>query len=577
MTDSTVERITLEGRYKIQERLGTGGMARVYKAYDTNLERLVAIKILHDHLAADSTFKERFTREAKFVAGFNHPHIVQIYDFNIIESATDPLYYMVMPYLPGPTLKQILENYVEQGEHMPQKKVFKIITDICDALSYAHNRGMIHRDVKPANILFNEHNSAILTDFGIARLAEGSNLTQEGVATGTPVYMSPEQVSGKQVDARSDIYALGIILYEMLAGTPPFNSDSGISTMLQHIHEPVPSLSSVVSSIDPVLESGIIRALAKDPDDRFSTVTEFNNYLQGVLPVSGTDSAPFIEIQPAASKKFFDGEETRILDAQPSPTHTLQQKIKRNTSPWGILASGVSIIAIIAIIALFNNRPRTEVEETVPSMTAETSDVSSYFEPEEAANMYWPTGASGTITREITNDGYYRFSNERQGIAATTLLEYGQVYEDTIITVEGLLDESSQRSSAYGIVFRYADADNYYVFAVDGARRYSIWIREDGVWHELRDEDEAWTFDEVIQPIGNTNILRIEADDDHFIGTVNGTIVADVHDDRFASGQVGLYLATPNTGSATTLIDSYLLETDLSGAPSMTADEEPSS
>jgi hypothetical protein len=460
---------------------------------------------------------------------------------------------------------------------MPQTKVFKIITDICDALSYAHNRGMVHRDVKPANILFNEHNSAILTDFGIARLAEGSNLTQEGVATGTPVYMSPEQVSGKQVDARSDIYALGIILYEMLAGTPPFNSDSGISTMLQHIHEPVPSLSSVVSSIDPVLESGIIRALAKDPDDRFSTVTEFNNYLRGVLPVSGTNSASFVEIQPAASEKFFDGDETRILDAQPSATDTLQQKIRRNTSPLGILVLGVSLIAIIAVIALFNNRLGTPEEETVPSMTGDTSYVYSYFEPQETANMYWPIGVTGTITREITDDGYYRFGNERQSIAATTLLENGQVYEDTIITIEGFLDDSSQRSSAYGIVFRYVDSDNYHVFAVDGARRYSIWVRENGVWHELRDEAEAWTFDEAILPLGRTNILRIEADGDHFIGTVNGKVVADVHDNTFASGQVGLYLATPNTGSATALIDSYLLETDLSGAPSMTADEEPGS
>ena len=187
------------GRYKIQQRLGSGGMATVYKAEDLNLQRPVAIKILHEHLSYESTFQERFEREARFIAGFNHPGIVQVYDFAVVESGTHKLFYMVMPFISGHTLTDLLEHCRDENKPVPHKRVRQIMLELADALGYAHDRGMIHRDVKPGNILFDENNRTILTDFGIARLAQQSGLTQDGLIVGTPAYMSPEQATAQEV------------------------------------------------------------------------------------------------------------------------------------------------------------------------------------------------------------------------------------------------------------------------------------------------------------------------------------------------------------------------------------------
>ena len=216
-------------------------MARVYKAWDTNLERLVAIKILHEHLADDPTFKERFEREAKFIASFNHPNIVQVYDFNVIQREGFPLCYMVMSYIPGQTLREVLEDAELRGERLPRERVRALVDDLTSALGYAHQRGMVHRDVKPGNIILNEHGKAVLTDFGIARMVQSNRLTADGVSTGTPIYMSPEQASGQAGDMRSDLYSLGIIVYEMLTGRPPFVDDTSLSVMLKHLNTPPPA------------------------------------------------------------------------------------------------------------------------------------------------------------------------------------------------------------------------------------------------------------------------------------------------------------------------------------------------
>ena len=585
MIDSNLTNLSLQGRYEVQERIGTGGMARVYKAYDTNLERPVAIKLLHDHLADHATFKERFIREARFVASFNHPNIVQIYDFNVLEAETGILYYMVMPYIVGPTLKQMLAELAKQGQRMPHAQVLTIFRDLCDALNYAHGRGMIHRDVKPANILFDEHDRAVLTDFGIARLAESSGLTQEGFTAGTPMYMSPEQVSGLPADSRSDIYSLGIILFEMLAGTPPFTDDSGVSTMLKHVNAPVPRLADHLPDVNPVLDALIVRALAKNPDDRFETVNELANHLNATL---GNESdlafLPLVQsTKTAEGNHQTDVASTRILDLDTTNTNvsnSVIQRIKHYNSPRSILVLGVSAIILIAAIALIGNLStpgadaNAATEDTgVPSMTGETEDyVFSHFTPGESTNVYWPVDNTGTIKREITDDGFYRFRNERPGIAATTLLENEKTYTDALITLDGILETESARSSAYGIVFRYVDPDNYHVFAVDGSQRYSIWVRNQGNWRELRDETETWTFNNAINPLGSSNQIAVEIQGNTFVGSVNGTIVTEVTDDTITDGQVGIYLATTNSGMASTLIDSYTLETDLT-APSMTDDQ----
>ena len=568
MTDSFYMNMGIKDRYRLEERIGIGGMARVYKARDINLDRPVAIKIMHDYLASDTTFEQRFIREAKFVASFNHPNIVQIYDFDVIESDGSSIYYMVMPLLTGSTLKDILEQHAAKGERLPTARVVEIFKDVCGALSYAHSHGMVHRDVKPANIIFDDHDRAVLTDFGIARLAEGSSLTQEGVTTGTPAYMSPEQVTSAPVDARSDIYSLGIILFEMLAGTVPFNDNSGVSTMLKHVQEPVPRLSTFVPTINPSLESLLYRALAKRPEDRFSSVSEMVDALELVL----TDDIDSPRLQnllfTPSSAPISSG--TLILDTKDKPR--IETRFRPH-SPMLILALGFGIIALLAVVALLTRPSPGPDTEGVPSMTGDSGTYTEFkFEPGDSANAFWTTGQTGSVTREITDDGFYRFRNERTGIATTSILE-GAVYQDSVITMTGLLEPESAAASAVGIVFRYVDAENYYVFAVDGSQRYSIWVREEGQWSELRATDESWTFDDSIAPIGNMNELRIQIEGDHLIGSVNDVVVADVVDNTLAEGQVGLYLATPGSGMASSLIDSYLIEIGSIEAPSMTADQ----
>ncbi len=251
------------GRYDIRERLGRGGMATVYKGWDTNLDRWVAVKVLHDHLADESDFKQRFEREAKLVAALSHPNIVQIYDFDQALVNDQPVYYMVMALINGPSLRSVMEQKHIIGQNISMDEVTRVIESVCSALAYAHQQGMVHRDVTPSNILFNEQGGVVLADFGLARLASGARLTQTGMTTGTPVYMSPEQGMGMPGDPRSDLYSLGIILYEMVSGRAPYEGDSAYAIIMQHVNAPLPPLD--IKEASPSLEAVVFRALAKDP------------------------------------------------------------------------------------------------------------------------------------------------------------------------------------------------------------------------------------------------------------------------------------------------------------------------
>src|SRR5258706_9952101 len=230
------------GRYEVRDRLGIGGMAAVYRAWDMNLERLVAVKVLHDHLAAETGFKERFEREAKVVARLSHPNIVQIFDYDATQIKGSPVYYMVMAYITGHSLKDIMDERQAAGSKLTMPEVANVLRGICSALSYAHKQGMVHRDVTPGNILFNDQGQAVLADFGIARILAATRLTQTGMTAGTPMYMAPEQGMGEAGDHRADIYSLGVILFEMLAGMAPYTGDSTFAIVMKHINEPIPSL-----------------------------------------------------------------------------------------------------------------------------------------------------------------------------------------------------------------------------------------------------------------------------------------------------------------------------------------------
>ena len=256
------------GKYKLTERLGSGGMAEVYKAFQSGIERDVAIKVMHRHLADSADFRERFHREARAIGQLQHPNIVNVIDFD----EADGDYFMVMNFLTGGTLR----DYLSEKPELPLSEALTIIAKLCDALSYAHNRGMVHRDIKPANVMFSDQGRTrvLLTDFGMARLKNEAKLTVSGTLLGTPAYMPPEVVKGEPADHRADLYSLGAMLYEMVTGRTPHVADTPYGILIKQANEPLPMPSEFKPDIDPKLEAFLLKALAKDPDERFADAQE---------------------------------------------------------------------------------------------------------------------------------------------------------------------------------------------------------------------------------------------------------------------------------------------------------------
>jgi serine/threonine-protein kinase len=267
---------TVGGRYKIEAQLGQGGMSTVYKATDPNLQRTVAVKLIHSHLSNDAEFIRRFELEASAVAQLRHSNIVQVYDFN----HDDNLYYMVLEYVPGETLQNRLETLNKAGQRLPIEEAVKIIANTCEAVGFAHEQGMIHRDLKPANVMLNSRGQPILMDFGVAKMLGGIQHTATGAIIGTAKYMSPEQARGDRPDERTDLYSLGVMLYEMLTGEPPFDADSTVALLMKHVTEPVPDLRNINQDVPEALVTVVKKALAKDRTERYQTAGDMATALR---------------------------------------------------------------------------------------------------------------------------------------------------------------------------------------------------------------------------------------------------------------------------------------------------------
>ena len=278
---------TLNGRYEIEELIGTGGMADVYRARDNLLGRTVAVKVLHAQYARDPVFIQRFRQEAQSAGNLNQPNVVNVYDWGI-EGDT---YYLVMEYVEGHDLKDVI---LSGGPLLPERAV-EITLNICAALEAAHAQGIIHRDIKPQNIFITSDNQVKVMDFGIARSAGGTAMTQTGTIMGTAQYISPEQAQGQTADQRSDLYSLGVVLYEMLTGKPPFDGDTPVSIAYKHVREdPLPP-SMVNPDVSPELEAVVMKALSKNPENRYQNVVEMQADLERGLegfPVYATPVLP---------------------------------------------------------------------------------------------------------------------------------------------------------------------------------------------------------------------------------------------------------------------------------------------
>ncbi len=269
----------IAGRYELEELVGTGGMSSVYRARDRLLERRVAIKILHEHYSRDDDYVERFLREARAAAKLSHPNIVTVID----RGQADGRQFIVFEYVDGENLKQL----VTREGRLPVRKVLELGVEIGRALSFAHANGLVHRDVKPQNVLLGNGDVKV-TDFGIARSLEvKSGLTQTGAVLGTGDYIAPEQASGGEVDELSDVYSLGVVLYELLAGKPPYTGDSFLVVAMRHVHDPVPSIAEARVDVPLRLDAALQRAMAKDARDRFDSMSDFVAELEACLDELG--------------------------------------------------------------------------------------------------------------------------------------------------------------------------------------------------------------------------------------------------------------------------------------------------
>jgi serine/threonine protein kinase len=350
------------GKYRVVARLGRGGMAEVYKAFQPGLNRYVAIKVLHSHLAGDEDFVERFEREATAVATLRHPHIVTVYDFDI----EDGRYYMVMEFVEGPTLKAELKerSFKEQIFSLPETT--RIFSALASAIDYAHRQGMVHRDLKPANIMFTSDGQVVLTDFGIARIVGATRLTLTGAIAGTPAYMSPEQGQGERGDERSDIYSLGVVLYEMVTGRVPFDADTPFAIILKHINDPLPLPTEVNPDIPEAAERVILKAMSKNPGDRYQSAGQMAKALResaGVTADETITAMPITTIAPAPRIKEVAVEPGLDRTSTPLPSQITEAPTESVSKPTAAAATiaglpilpfaiGVGAILIICFAAL---------------------------------------------------------------------------------------------------------------------------------------------------------------------------------------------------------------------------------
>lgn len=285
------------GRYVLRDLLGQGGMAAVHLAHDTVLDRPVAVKTLHTDLGREQSFRERFRREAQAVAKLNHTNIVSVFDSgeDTVDGALVP--YIVMEYVEGKPLRDVLDEDVAQFGAMPTEKALKITADVLAALSESHSMGLVHRDIKPGNVMLTKRGVVKVMDFGIARAMQSgvSSMTQTGMVVGTPQYLSPEQALGRGVDERSDLYSVGCLLFELLTGRLPFDGDSPLSIAYQHVQEVPPAPSALNRAVQPGVDALVARALRKNPAERFPTADAMRDEAERVAaPGRGGATTPLI-------------------------------------------------------------------------------------------------------------------------------------------------------------------------------------------------------------------------------------------------------------------------------------------
>jgi len=552
------------GSYKIVAQLGQGGMASVYRGYQEAIDRSVAIKVMPAELLHDPNFIKRFVNEARTLAKLSHPNILPLYDFG--EANGVP--YIIMPLMVGTLVDRI------RGGPMAPREVARILAPIADALDYAHNQGLLHRDIKPNNILFDARDTPIIADFGIAKYMESaSSLTGAGII-GTPDYMSPEQARGEPLDRRSDIYALAVMVYQMLTGQTLFRATTPMGVIFKHVSEAPRPLRQLHPELSAEIDAVVMKSLAKTPAERHQSCAEFARAFAAAAEPATRPAPPPAPTGPAPTAiEHYPPQSYPQPAAQPQPA-------KKEGGGAGVWLSVIGIVVAIALCAFIafgmlglgvlgagtSSAARTEQAATDTAATAQariaqeataTAQVVEATQAAIASNITrwtsWPVAYSDDFsydqdtwpTGDYTDDradvnqqivgGVYRWeAATSKGVSFRSTITHLDSIADLYLTVD-VRQTSGPAGADYGIVFRKEADDSFYYFAVSETGQFDFAVLESGQWTTLID----WTETDTIKP-GQVNTITVVAEGAHFTFFINRQMIAEADDSRLRRGTMGL-------------------------------------
>lgn len=552
------------GPYRIINQIGQGGMATVYKAYQASMDRNVAIKVLPSQLAQSQEFIQRFQQEARIIAKLEHPHILPVFDYGESEGIT----YFVMRYLDAGTLSEKMQK----GRPLPLEEIDRLFTQLAEALNYAHGFGIIHRDLKPSNALIDSQGNLFLTDFGIAKLLETASprLTQTDAIMGTPAYISPEQARADKVNQRSDIYSLGIILYEMVTGRVPFVAETPLAVILKHVSDPLPPPSSIKPDIPEAIEKVVLRALAKQPEDRYATVSEFLSAWKRALDET--------KLMPGRSETPPLSQET-ARTSPPPPTRTAAPapKAASNSRGWAGWAVGclvglcaLSVLGGGAVFLFSNAANQTPTQTAAPTQTEAPPPTNTprptatlapirgdvLLEDDFSDDTIWGLLDEGNTEIAYNNEALQIKLFAENWIAWTT--PNGEFYENVHAEVTAR-NNDGESTSAFGLIcYQQENATSYYYAVITPAGQYTIAKAEDGK-DDIFFIEDTWGDSDLI---ANKSTYRIGMDCGN--GTlslyVDGQLIDSVSDSSYTSGSSGVIAwSGDKVSTADVSFDDFLL------------------
>ncbi|MGE5641614.1 MAG: serine/threonine protein kinase [Byssovorax cruenta] len=564
------------GPYRIINQIGKGGMANVYRAYQPSVDRYVAIKVLPSQLAESKEFATRFHQEARIIAMLEHPHILPVFDYG----ESDGVAYFVMRYLDAGTLK----DKMEAGRPLPLNEIDRIFTQLADALSYAHSHGVVHRDLKPANALIDSFGNVFLTDFGIAKLLESASprLTQTDAVMGTPAYISPEQAQGMPVDQRSDIYSLGIILYEMVTGGVPFVADTPLAVLFKHISDPLPLPSKVKPDVPEAIEKVILKALAKDPKDRFPTAGEFVTAWKQALDEAKAARQTRETVPPIRPPETVVRQpEVKPIPPTSVPPRTVEAK-SRTPVGWmvGCLAVVCLVVAALGIGGVaFRQNFGLFSSATITPLPTDTVVVPPATDPA----VPLPTATLAPVKENpplltddfsVSRDGWGTLTDKDSSVEYDNKTLHMKLFQKNYVIwsrpndkdyqnvhVEVTAMNHADSTTAFGIVcFQQSKDWSFYYLAMTAGGEYAIIEATDGQDDVVLSNSGKWGSSDLIAKDAASYRVGADCGSNTLTLYVDGKAIDSVTDSTYTSGHIGLFAwSGENVSSGDVSFDDFVM------------------